>query len=72
MIAVDTREASAAPTDAAPTVPVPVVMLNRLATLLGLAVEASWAASDEGEPADWSTQGEPVAEALRIVRDALP
>lgn len=49
---------------------IPRNSLQRLGTLLGFAYEATWTAADDGE-LDWTTIGEPVAEALSIVRAVL-
>lgn len=53
------------------TITLPVDRLDRVAVLLGFAYEATWTAADAGDPVDWTTQGEPLAEALGLVRAAL-
>jgi hypothetical protein len=55
-----------------PTITVPLDSLDRVAVLLGFAYEATWTAADAGGPADWSTQGDPLAQALGIVRELMP
>lgn len=54
-----------------PTITVPARAISRVAVLLGFAYEATWTAADDGE-LDWSTIGEPLAEARAIVRELWP
>ena len=59
------------PDAAGPTVTIPLTVVNRLCTLLGFAYEATWTAADDGE-LDFSTVGEPIVQALELVRAVRP
>jgi len=49
----------------------PPTDLQRVESLLAVAYESAVYQADTGEPLDWACLGEPLTEALRMVREAV-